>query len=95
MNIYSIPTVKVVNPRKEGNYRIINESDYDPDVHTLWMDSGAPAPDPAPGIQDMHFGSDSAEALAAAHGLMAGDMVGTGKDGGILIRDVRAAIDRG
>ena len=95
MSIYSTPTVKIVNPRKPGDYRLINESDYDPDVDTLWEDSESPMPDPAPGIQSKAYGSEEAEALAAEHGLPTQAMTGTGHGGKILLRDVRAAISQG
>ena len=99
MSIYSTPTVKIINPRKPGDYRLINESDYDPAVDTLWKDSGeqpeSPMPDPAPGIQSKAYGSEEAEALAAEHGLPTQAMTGTGHGGKILLRDVRAAISQG
>ena len=97
--------VPIADPNKEGDYAIINESDFVEGEHTLWPhaipDIGwegegttAPAPvDPDPErIDNPVFGSPKAEALAAEHGIAPDDIVGTGKNGKILIRDVEAVI---
>lgn len=34
--LQDIPTIKVVNPAIEGEWMIINESDFDPGVHEVW-----------------------------------------------------------
>ena len=104
-----LPTVRIEDPNKPGDYVVINFEDYDPEVHELWEDDvqEAPAteeilspsvesdddePLPAPEPTDPVFGSAEAQALAREHGIPIGDLVGTGKDGGILVRDVRLAI---
>jgi hypothetical protein len=33
-----VPTVKIANPKKPGEYLIINETDFNPAVHTLWVE---------------------------------------------------------
>ncbi|ASY62520.1 hypothetical protein SJ05684_c10630 [Sinorhizobium sojae CCBAU 05684] len=38
-----IPTVKIADPRKPGDYAIINESDFDPAVHKRWGEAKAEA----------------------------------------------------
>lgn len=39
-----VPTVKIKAPdRYPGDYLIINESDYDPDEHTLYEEATAPS----------------------------------------------------
>ena len=37
----ALPTVRIVNPKKDGDYLIINESDFDPAVHRLFGTTGA------------------------------------------------------
>lgn len=32
----TVPTVKVKNPAEPGEFMIINQSDFDPDVHELY-----------------------------------------------------------
>lgn len=38
-----VPTVKVCKPTEVGGYRIINASDFDPAVHTLFDEDAARA----------------------------------------------------
>jgi len=37
-----IPTVKIADPRKTGDFITINESDFDPAQHTLWDEPAIP-----------------------------------------------------
>lgn len=58
-----IPTVAIVKPN--GDRRIINLSDYDPEVHTLWEDRDPPL-DPALGTEETpEAPTDPEERLAA------------------------------
>jgi hypothetical protein len=43
-------TVKVTNPRPGKAYRIINATDYDPAVHTLYEPDEAHEPKPKPKV---------------------------------------------
>lgn len=36
-----LPTVKVRDPAKPGDFKVINESDFDPEFHELWGDAEA------------------------------------------------------
>ena len=36
----TLPTVKIQDPEKPGDFRVINESDFDPIYHTPWKDEG-------------------------------------------------------
>ena len=51
-----VPTTKIVNPKKPGEFLIINAADFDPAVHVAW--TGAPAvvelpPAPAPVVNEI------------------------------------------
>lgn len=90
----NIPTVKVVNPA--GGYMIINESDFDPDVHEYFDKADAPEePDDEMGslgvtdeeIRDML--KDEMEDLAEEYGI---EVMGTGKDGNVLASDLQSAL---
>lgn len=44
----TLPTVRVACPdNKRAGYAVINESDFDPSVHTLWGDVADAPGDPA------------------------------------------------
>ena len=34
-----VPTVKIADPFKDGDYRIINEADFDAKVHRRWSEA--------------------------------------------------------
>ena len=95
-----LPTVAVCHPIHPDRRCVINESDYDPDVHTLWSERDQEKSKPAPkvkpvqeeGIKDDRFASNQAEDLAAAYGLSADSIKPTGRNGKIVVRDVRALI---
>ena len=40
-------TVKIKNPARDSAYSLINESDFDPDKHTLFTDDASPVPTPS------------------------------------------------
>jgi hypothetical protein len=42
----AIPVLKVVHPEIEGEWMLINESDFDPDVHELWKPKEKKAKEP-------------------------------------------------
>ena len=57
-----LPTVEIVNPSPVGTGKvIINESDYDPSVHTLWEDRDAgDVEDSAPAAEEATPATDEA-----------------------------------
>jgi hypothetical protein len=40
----TVPTIKVHDPGRQGDYLIINESAFDPAVHRPWSEPGFEAP---------------------------------------------------
>ena len=43
-----LKTIRVVGPEEAGGYVVINESDFDENVHALYVESEAPKPPVAP-----------------------------------------------
>ena len=87
------PIVRIVDPEKPGDYIVINEMDFDPAVHEMYSpgsrEGGEPQAEAAP-VRE--FGSKQAQKLAEENGLSANDIPGTGQNGDILLRDVRAVL---
>lgn len=87
----TVPTVKIKSsdPKSQGAFVEINESDFDPKKHEKYEGKeeaghsagGSPAPLSA-----------TAQKLVDEHGLDVSKIVGTGKDGSITVADVKAAV---
>jgi len=58
--VVQVPTVKIKNPSNPKDYVIINESDYDEDVHELW--DSKKSPKKAPSTPPSDEGTESGEA---------------------------------
>lgn len=57
---WPIPTVKIEDPEKPGDYIVINESDFDADKHTLFQEPAAE--EEAPEEVDGEEAAEEAEA---------------------------------
>lgn len=82
--------IKSSDPKTQGDFVEINESDFDPKIHELFSDEGKPAKAPKPAKINA-----TAEALAFAEeaGFDLTDVKGTGKKGVITVEDVQDAIE--
>lgn len=102
----TLPVMKIVASHpSQGEFVEINVADFDPEKHVAFDTVGKadkkPAkaakvepldiPPPAP-VVDVKITKD-AEQLANDAGIDVSKIVGTGKDGKILVGDVEAAID--
>lgn len=109
MSIHIVKTVKIMPSHpSQGAFVEINESDFDAQKHKLYT-AGEPAkepaksakiappppaavPAPAPVSADVKITSD-AQKLADEAGLDLANVVGTGHNGKITVKDVENAID--
>ena len=48
----ALPTIKVVCDSSDSGYMVINESRYDPAIHTKWTEPGSAPESPAGGSGD-------------------------------------------
>jgi len=89
----SCATVRVVNPRKPGEYRVINKAEYDPELHgKLWDDVKGEPEDVGPDDEEQPESIDctpGAENIAADLGVNLALVKGTGKGGRITAADVK------
>lgn len=93
----TVPTVKIVDPRNEDDFIIINESEFDPAVHTMWEGEEAPAGTDEAEKQDIPLASMTRDRLVPRLEAVGGkleDVEGTGSKGVVKNSDIADAITR-
>lgn len=84
------PTIKIKSsdPKTQGDFVEINESDFDPKKHELFVEGSAPAPKPV-----KINATPEAVKFAEDAGFSLDGVKGTGKKGLITVEDVQDAIE--
>ncbi len=99
MSNMTCPTVRIKSsdPKSQGAFIEINETDFDPKKHTLYKGIASddmPAP-PAPVAVVGPNATDKAVELANDAGIDLSTIKGTGRGGQITVKDVETAIENG
>lgn len=97
----ALKTVKIksTDPKSQGAFVEINESDFNPKVHDLFEPKApqpvaAAAPKAPEAVADEPKATAEAVQMAADAGIDLASVVGTGKNGKITAKDVEAAIEQ-
>lgn len=88
-----LPTVKIVDPNSGTDFVIINESDYDPDAHELYVEPKSKK-DEGDGLDSMN--KAALEEMLPTVGLTKEGIEGTGSKGVVknsdMVDAIRAAV---
>lgn len=84
-----VPVIKVMPwSKSQGDFVLINESDFDPKIHKKYEPKAPTTPPPA-----LNNVSAAVKKKLEAAGLKAEEVEGTGKDGVITVADVKKATE--
>lgn len=85
--------IKSSDPKSQGAFVEINETDFDSKKHELYVERGNKAPAATGGSKAPAIPlSVTAQKLVDDNGLDVSKIVGTGTDGAITVADVKAAV---